>query len=171
MSNLHTVKFHSETRAPSPENYSHLPSEMPSQATNDSGDGNLEPPSGAPESEDSISRGAITGMASVLALSLTAACIVYTGSSPSKYSSKDANHFRIAAHERWGRSISSIPISYMGLNFSLISPSSSFRDYRSVGVFGPEGTPIPQFNPNTVGAECGQDEFQFVWGGIESTDE
>ena len=144
---------------------------MPSQATNDSGDGNLEPPSGAPKSEDSISRGAITEMASVLALSLTAACIVYTGSSPSKYSSKDANHFRIAAHERWGRSISSIPISYMGLNFSLISPSSSFRDYRSVGVFGPEGTPIPQFNPNTVGAECGQDEFQFVWGGIESTDE
>ena len=75
----------------------------PSQATNDSGDGNLEPPSGAPKSEDSISRGAITGMASVLALSLTAACIVYTGSSPSKYSSKDANHFGIAAHERWGR--------------------------------------------------------------------
>lgn len=146
-SNSPTVKFHSLT-----------PNGMPSTFTaKDTGDGNLESPPSSPESEDSISRGAIIGMSFALALSLGAACVMYahhrsgSGYFPAKYS-KDPNHFGIAAHEPWGKSISSLPLSYMGLNCSLSSSSSSFRDYRFVNVFGPEGTPIPQFNPNTAGA-------------------
>ena len=126
-----------------------------STANDDSGGGNLE--STAPESEDSYSRGVIVGMAFGLALTFAAAYIVYvrhhhdSGSPPDKLASKDANHFGTAAHEPWGKTIGGL--SYMGINCSMSSSnSSSFRDYRFVSVFSPQGTPIPQFNPNNAGA-------------------
>lgn len=73
--------------------------------------------------------------------------------SPDMKSLKDEHHFGASsAHESWGKSGSSLPIPYMGLNCSVCSSSSSYRDYRFVNVFGPRGTPIPQFNPNTAGA-------------------
>jgi len=138
-----------------------LQSESPSTfTTKGNGDGNTDPTSIPSENEGSVSRGAIIGMSFALALSMTVACIMYAyrrrlaDSSPDAdaYSVKEANHFGIGGHEPWGKSISSLPISYMGLNCSLSSTSSSFRDYRFVNVFGPEGNPIPQFNPNTAGA-------------------
>lgn len=99
------------------------------------------------------------GMSSALALALAASCVVYAhrhpqGASASvldKYS-KDANHFGTAAHEPWGKPLASLPMSYMGFNCSLSSTSSSFRDYRFISCFNPDGAPIPQFDPNTAGA-------------------
>ena len=136
-------------------------SEMPSIAmVDETGGGDHGPPSNDPHNDDWLSRRAIIGMSSALALSLLAACALYTyhhprqgsASSPDKYMSKDANHFGIAAHEPWGKTISSLPMSYMGMSCSLGSSSSSFRDYRFVNVYGPEGNPIPQCNPNNAGA-------------------
>ena len=44
---------------------------------------------------------------------------------------KDANNVGVASHEPWGKTRSSLPLSYMGLNNSMsASSSSSFRDYR-----------------------------------------
>lgn len=96
-------------------------------------------------------------MSAALALSLAAACLLYAhrrgdGVGPDKSPSKDPNHFGIARYEPWGRSISSLPMSYVVPNCSLSSTSSSFRDYRFVNVYGPDGASIPQFNPNTAGA-------------------
>jgi hypothetical protein len=115
-------------------------------------------PPAIPTGDGSISSGAVIGISSTLALLFAVACIVYAdrrpgpGSLPVKDSFMEPNHFGTAAHEPWGKYVSSLPMSYMGLNCSSDSSSSSFRDYRFVAVFGPEGKPIPQFNPNTAGA-------------------
>ena len=99
----------------------------------------------------------IIGMSSALALAFTAACIiVYAYHRPrnlsDKHPPKETHQFGKASGEPWGNvALGSLPLSY-GLNCSLSSTSSSFRDYRFVSVFGPGGTPIPQFNPNTAGA-------------------
>ncbi len=136
---------------------SSLPSQSPTTLTVDNTI-DLES-SDTEKSGDSISRGAIIGMSTALGLSLAAAFIVYmhhrphSSDSSDKQLPKDPNHFGTVSHEPWGKSIASLPLSYMGLNnCSLSSSSSSFRDYRFVNVFDPEGQPIPQFNPNTAAA-------------------
>lgn len=68
---------------------------------------------------------------------------------PDDYYSKDANHYGISTHDQWARS-PSFPFSYSSSSCS--SSSSSFRDYRFVPVFGPDGQSIIQFDPNTAGA-------------------
>lgn len=74
------------------------------------------------------------------------------GAMPIKDSFREPHHFDAAAHEPWGKHMPSLPMSYMGFNYSSGSSSSSFRDYRFVAVFASDGKPIPQFNPNTAGA-------------------
>ncbi|KAL7553349.1 hypothetical protein ACHAWF_016625 [Thalassiosira exigua] len=116
------------------------------------------PSSGSSDRDGPLSRGALIGMSFVVALSLAASCIAFAHQRPrrdppdEKRPEGPANHFGIAAREPWGRSISALPASYANLNGSLASEASSFRDPRFVSVFGPEGEPIPQFNPNTAGA-------------------
>lgn len=151
------AKQHFTYSPSSPGDKSHFRSDWPSNVA-DNGVGNVKPklPSGTPENDDSTLRRAVIGVSSVLALALAASCIVYIhrhprGASASvldKYS-KDANHFGTAAHEPWGKSLASLPMSYMVLNCSL---SSTSRDHRFISIFNPEGDPIPQFDPNTAGA-------------------
>ena len=78
------------------------------------------------------------------------------GSPTAKGPLREPNHFGTAAHEPWGGYASPLPPPYAGgganCYYSSGSSSSSFRDYRFIAVFGPEGNPIPQFNPNTAGA-------------------
>eukprot|EP00804_Cyclotella_cryptica_P015296 CCRYP_005407-RB/>CCRYP_005407-RB protein AED:0.31 eAED:0.31 QI:300/1/1/1/1/1/4/241/1227 len=68
---------------------------------------------------------------------------------PDDYYSKDANHYGTSTHEQWARS-PAFPFSHISSSCS--SSSSSFRDYRFVPVFGPDGQSIVQFDPNTAGA-------------------
>lgn len=143
------------TSSPSLESTSAFPSEVPStftaidNGTVDSGT------SGG--NDDSLSIGGIAGITSA-ALFVTVAFVAFvylcTGhmSSPDMKSPKDLNNVGMSAHDFLGKSVSSLPIPYRGLNCSVCSSSSSYRDYRFVNVFGPQGTPIPQFNPSTAGA-------------------
>jgi hypothetical protein len=140
------------TSSPSVESTSSsFPSDMPStQTAIGNGNGNN---SSASDDDDSMSNGGIVGITSA-AIFITIVFVAYMYRCPSSPSpemklSKDPNYF---GHEPWGKSGASLPIPYMGLNCSVCSSSSSYRDYRFVNVFGPRGTPIPQFNPNTAGA-------------------
>lgn len=100
---------------------------------------------------------AIAGATSAAACLLVAACIVskcrnrYKSSESlnDQYFSKNANHYGTLLQPWDGP----LPLAYdMSSNRSWISTSSSFRDLRFVNVFAPDGTSIPQFNPNTAGA-------------------
>ena len=143
------------TSVSSLENPSSFPSDMPSTFT-PIDNGNVDS-SASDVDDDSISAGGIAGITSA-ALFATVAFVAYIYrspshvSSPNMKSSKDAYNFGVSAYEPLGKSGSSLPIPFMGLNCSVCSSSSSYRDYRFVNVFGPRGTPIPQFNPNTAGA-------------------
>ncbi len=143
------------TAVPSLGNTSSFPSEMPSTFT-PIDNGNVDS-SASDGDDDSMSKGGVAGITSA-ALFATVAFIAYMYRCPSHIpslnmkSSKDPNNFGVPAHESLGKSGSSLPIPFMGLNYSVCSSSSSYRDYRFVNVFGPQGTPIPQFNPNTAGA-------------------
>ena len=112
----------------------------------------------SPETEDSMSRSTIVGLAFGLTLTVAVAYAVLVNHRSgavlvNKDPPKDANNVGVASHEPWGKTHSSLPLSYMGLNNSMsASSSSSFRDYRFVSVFGPQGNIIPQFNPDKAGA-------------------
>jgi len=123
-------------------------------------------PPAAPAGGGPISAGSVAGISSAVALLLAAGCVLLLharrrrrsgpGSPTAKGPLREPNHFGTAAHEPWGGYASPLPPPYAGgganCYYSSGSSSSSFRDYRFIAVFGPEGNPIPQFNPNTAGA-------------------
>ena len=142
----------SKTYPPSQEQYSQAPTTIPAHhAGNDDAE--------IPERKDPLSKGTIAGVSSAVALAIIAVCMishnVYRNSCKNsrslneEYFSKDANHFGTLLQPWEGP----LPLAYdMSSNRSLVSSSSSFRDFRFVNVYGPDGSSISQFNPNTAGA-------------------
>ena len=107
-------------------------------------------PPGDPLSDGTLARGLVVGMFAMACLSFAALCILHHSrkapGTVDKLSSHGA-HRSAAIHEYSG---SLLPVSVFGAHHSLGSSSGSFRDHRFAHVYGPEGTPIPQFDPDSA---------------------
>ena len=171
-----TLPSASPSDAPSrrPSGVGSRPSIAPSATSTTRGSGPSHHPSASsrppaaptlPPAASTISAGSVAGISSAVALLLAAGCVLLRahhrrrsgpGSPTAKGPPREPNNFGTAAHEPWGGYASSLPLPYAGGGANCYcssgSSSSSFRDYRFIAVFGPEGNPIPQFNPNTAGA-------------------
>ncbi|KAL3822455.1 hypothetical protein ACHAXA_006883 [Cyclostephanos tholiformis] len=160
------------TRAPSSEAPSHR-SDPPSATARPTIPTLIVPLAPSTSSTSGGERGIVIGTSSALAVLLAASCVLLyaqyrrTARCPgypntikdSPLGGRGPDRLVDEVREPWRKyhhhaSTSLSMMSYiMGHNHcSSGSSSSSFRDYRFVAVFDPEGAPIPQFNPNTAAA-------------------